>query len=160
VSKDSDPIEQRLRIADVLYRYATALDARDWGLLTEVFAEGATYSIGAYGVVRGVDAIAAKIAELIGGYESTQHLVANPVIEVDGSHARSTSYVRAYHHWTGDDHSRNKMEIGGVYRDELVSTPHGWRITHRVLEVNWRDGAAIVPSGPSDLDGSGDPAAR
>src|ERR1700730_1259293 len=150
VSTDSDGIEQRLRIADVLYRYATALDARDWELLAQVFAEDAIYSIGAHGEIRGVSAIAARIAELIGGYESTQHLVTNPVIEVDGTHARSTSYVRAYHHWTGDDRSRNKMELGGVYRDELVSTAHGWRITHRVLEVRWKEGAAMVPGGASD----------
>jgi hypothetical protein len=135
-----EEIADRLSIADVLYRYATALDTRDWALLEAVFARDGVYVMGARGEFAGVDAIAEKLSSVLGGYDSTQHLIGNPTIAVDGGRAHSTSSVRADHHWV-DDAGAHTMELGGVYRDVLARTPQGWRIEHRVLEVIWREGA-------------------
>ena len=146
----ADEAAQRLAIADVLYRYATALDARDWQLLEQVFAEDAVYAIGAYGECAGPRAIGERLSQLLGAYDATQHLIGNAVIEVDGARARSTSYVRAYHHWIEADGPRT-MEVGGVYRDELTRTPQGWRIARRVLDVVWREGVAKI-AGPGSVD--------
>ena len=146
VSVNVDTLAARVSIADLSYRYAAALDARDWTLLEQVFANDAVYSIGAYGEFVGVPAIAEKLSELLGGYDSTQHLIGNPISDVDGGRARSTCYVRAYHQWTDQEGCRHTMELGGVYRDELVNGPQGWRITHRVLDVLWREGVANLSS--------------
>lgn len=136
---------ERIAIADVLYRYAAALDTRDWKLLEQVFAADAAYVMGAYGTFVGPAAIAEQLAWVLGGYDATQHLIANPVAEIDGARARAISNVRAYHHWLADGAART-MEVGGVYRDELVRTPDGWRISHRVLDVTWREGVANLPA--------------
>jgi 3-phenylpropionate/cinnamic acid dioxygenase small subunit len=142
VTADLDAIAHKLEITEVLYLYATALDTRDWELLRLVFAEDAVYSIGQHGEFTGVRAISEKISSLIGGYESTQHLITNPVIELDGKSARSRCYVHAQHYLTAQRTGANTYEIGGTYRDEFVRTGDGWRITRRVLEVGWRDGNA------------------
>jgi len=76
------------------------------------------------------------------------------VVELDGARARSTCNVRAYHRWADGEGRVHTMEIGGVYRDELVGGADGWRIAERVLEVRWRDGVANLPSGAGGTDGS------
>ena len=141
---DLELIVQKLEITDVLYRYATALDTRDWGLLGEVFAPDAVYTIGVHGEFVGPSAIGAKIASLIGGYESTQHLITNPVIDIDGDRARASCYLHAQHYLPDQRTGGNTYEMGGTYRDELVRTPDGWRIARRVLDVAWRDGNAAI----------------
>ena len=35
--------------------------------------------------------------------------------------------------------------MGGTYVDELARTAEGWRITHRVLEITWREGNSGIP---------------
>jgi 3-phenylpropionate/cinnamic acid dioxygenase small subunit len=131
-------------VTDVLYRYATALDTRDWALLAQVFAPEAVYTIGAHGDFTGPEAIGAKIASLIGGYESTRHMITNPVIEVDGDAARASCYLHGQHYMPDQRTGGNTYGIGGTYRDELRRTAAGWRITRRVLEVAWREGNAAI----------------
>jgi 3-phenylpropionate/cinnamic acid dioxygenase small subunit len=137
-------IADRLAITDALYRYATALDNRDWDLLGEVFAPDAVYTIGLHGEFTGPGAIGEKIASLIGGYEATQHLITNPVIELDGDTARATCYLRAMHYLPDQRTGGNTYEMGGTYSDDLIRTADGWRITRRVLNVAWRDGNAAI----------------
>jgi 3-phenylpropionate/cinnamic acid dioxygenase small subunit len=140
MGQDLELIVEKLEITDVLYRYATALDARDWALLADVFSAEAVYTIGPHGDFTGPEAIGAKIASLIGGYESTQHLITNPVIEIDGDSARASCYLHAQHYLPDQRTGGNTYEMGGTYRDELVRTSAGWRIARRVLDVAWRDG--------------------
>jgi ketosteroid isomerase-like protein len=133
-------VADRLEIAEVLYRYATALDTRDWALLSAVFVEDAVYRMGVRGEFAGPDAIADKLKDVLGPLRATQHLMGNPVITVDGDTARSTSYVRAQHYRTDHSNGGNTLDMGGIYADELIRTQDGWRIAHRVLEITWREG--------------------
>ena len=52
----------RVEIGDLLARYSTALDSRDWDLLGEVFLPDAVCDYGALGNPQGVDAITALIS--------------------------------------------------------------------------------------------------
>jgi 3-phenylpropionate/cinnamic acid dioxygenase small subunit len=144
MAPDLERIADKLEITDVLYRYATALDQRDWALLAEVFAPEAVYTMGARGDFTGPEAIGAKIASLIGGYESTQHMITNPVIEINGDAARASCYLHGQHYMPDQRTGGNTYEMGGTYRDELARTAAGWRITRRVLEVAWREGNAAI----------------
>ena len=104
----------------------------------------AVYTIGAHGDFIGPQAIGDKIASLIGGYESTQHMITNPVIEIDGDRARASCYLHGQHYMPDQRTGGNTYEMGGTYRDELVRTADGWRITRRVLDVAWREGNAAI----------------
>jgi 3-phenylpropionate/cinnamic acid dioxygenase small subunit len=133
-------IADRFAIAEVLYRYSTALDTRDWALLHEVFTPDGVYRMGVRGEFTGPDAIAEKLQEVLGRLDATQHLIGNPMIVVEGDTARCSSYVRAQHYRTRHATGGNTLDMGGTYVDELVRTEDGWRIAHRVLEITWREG--------------------
>lgn len=136
-----EQLSDKLEITETLYRYATALDTRDRELLREVFLEDAVFLIGA-GVGRydGVEAIGSVVTEFLGGLEASQHIITNPVIELDGDTASSRCYLHAQHYMPDQRTGGNTLEIGGTYHDQLVRTADGWRIRQRELEVTWTEG--------------------
>ena len=136
-----EEVSDKLEITEVLYRYAHALDSRDRKLLREVFVEDALFEIGAgVGDFKGVEAIGDVVTEFLGGLESSQHIISNPVIELDGDRATSRCYLHAQHYLPDQRTGGNTLEIGGTYHDRLVRTAQGWRIEHRHLEVTWSEG--------------------
>ena len=77
-------------ITEVVYRYATALDSRRPELLDDVFTDDAVFLIGAgVGRFEGRQAIGDVVSQYLGGLEASQHILSNPVIEVDGDHGIS-----------------------------------------------------------------------
>lgn len=135
-------LSDRLQIADVLIRYATALDNRDWALLGECFTPDGVTDYGELGGInQGLEAILAVVRSLE-GFDTTQHLIGNITAELDGDRATSTCYLQAQHVIAGDDGGR--FAIGGTYRDQLIRTEAGWRIAHRTLAVTWQDGDARI----------------
>lgn len=136
-----EELSDKLEITETLYRYATALDTRDRELLRDVFVEDAVFQIGAgVGEFRGVEAIGSVVTEFLGGLEASQHIITNPVIELDGDRARSRCYLHAQHYMPDQRTGGNTLEIGGTYHDRLVRTADGWRIEQRELEVTWTEG--------------------
>lgn len=137
-------LQDRLEIGDLLLRYGMALDSHDWPLLRECFLPEAVADYGALeGRNEGVEEIIAACHRALVGLDSSQHLIANVLSEVDGDEARATSYLHAQHYLVSPS-GVNTFVVGGTYRDELVRTPEGWRIAHRVLETTWTDGNANV----------------
>jgi 3-phenylpropionate/cinnamic acid dioxygenase small subunit len=123
---------EEARIERVLKRYASALDARDWAGLDDVFTESATAHFQGIGHFKGRAEIVKLISSVLSVTAATQHLLANMQIEVNGTEARSTCYLQALH--TGKNEFAGKtMTVWGEYRDQLQLTPAGWRIVHREL---------------------------
>ena len=123
---------EQARIENVLKRYATALDSRDWAGLDVVFTEDATAHFQGIGHFDGRAAIAELVSSVLSATAATQHLLANIVIELDGNEAHSKCYLQALH--TGKGPFEGKaMTVWGEYRDQLRRTPAGWRIVHREL---------------------------
>jgi len=128
-------IGDRLAISDVLIRYATALDGRDWELLASCFTDDATLDYdtsGTYGRDAFVEHCRAGLARM----KATQHCVTNHVISTDGDRAHSTSYVIAQHVRENDV----TFTLGGTYSDDLVRAGTGWRIASRRFVTSWKAG--------------------
>jgi len=128
-------IGDRLAISDVLIRYATALDGRDWELLASCFTDDATLDYdtsGTYGRDAFVEHCRAGLARM----KATQHCVTNHVISTDGDRAHSTSYVIAQHVRENDV----TFTLGGAYSDDLVRVGTGWRIASRRFVTSWKAG--------------------
>ena len=129
----------RDEITDVLIRYATALDTRDWHLFDSCFTEDAIADYGTLGGRnQGREAIRNAVA-ILAGFDRTQHLIGNISITVDADEAQAVCYLHAQHVIDGGD-SVELLTIGGIYRDRIIRTPIGWRIAQRKLEPVWQSG--------------------
>ena len=135
-------VSDRLDIQDVLTRYCTSLDSRNWELLSEVFTVEAEADFGALGGQhRGVDAIASFVRQVLEGCDATQHLLGNFDIAVEGDEALASCYFQAQHVLLGGSGGHAYL-VGGSYKDRLVRSNVGWRIAHRQLIPAWSDGNA------------------
>ncbi len=140
-------LEDRAQIGDVLARYSTALDTRDWDALQTVFTTDAECDYGALGSPRGVTEIAGLISATIGSLDATQHLIGNVIVAVDGDAATADCYLISQHLRAGTPGGDHYL-LGGRYRDELVRTPEGWRIRSRTLHRMWTTGNRDVVQRP------------
>lgn len=120
--------EDRQDITDVLLRYATGIDRRDWTLFRTVFTDDCELDYGEIGVWKGVDAVTEFMQQAHALAGHTMHRLTNQVITVDGDEAQARTYVDALI-MVGD----NKSGVNGIgfYDDDLVRTDAGWRIARR-----------------------------
>jgi ketosteroid isomerase-like protein len=145
-------LSDRRDIDDVLYRYAVALDSRDWDLLRSCFTEDAVADfLELGGVNEGVEAIVALVHGALSGLDSSHHLIGTPLASVDGDTATAVCYLQAQHVFQGADGGDHYL-VGGRYEDRFVRTPAGWRIKHRTLYFSWAEGnPGVFPAGMERL---------
>lgn len=129
-------------ITQLLYRYARAIDAKDWKALARVFTPDARIH---YAVERGADLRFAELGPWLERamtiFKATKHVITNPLIELEGDAARCTSYLTATHVQVRRDTGTEVLTTeGSTYTDELVRTREGWRIRARRLDRTWVDG--------------------
>ena len=137
----TDPIRlltDRVAIRDLLTRYATAVDRRDWDLYRSVFTTDAEIDYTSAGGIAGtVDEVVAFLDEVLSGFEMTQHLVSNLAVEVDRDSARLTAMFNNQMRLPGGD----TWFTGGWYHHDLVRTTGGWRSRRLREESAWFDRA-------------------
>jgi 3-phenylpropionate/cinnamic acid dioxygenase small subunit len=120
--------DDRQDIADVLTRYATGIDRRDWPLFRTVFTDDCELDYGEIGVWKGVDAVTDFMDRTHALAGHTLHRLTNQVITVDGDSAQARTYVDALIMMADNQSGVNGI---GYYDDELVRSHTGWRITRR-----------------------------
>ena len=117
----------RGEILDVILRYATAIDRRQWSSFSSVFTDDAELDYGQVGQWVGADAIMDFMRRAHAAARHTMHRLTNHVINVDGDNAVVRSYVDALI-LVEDGSGANAI---GFYDDRLRRTSDGWRITSR-----------------------------
>jgi len=120
------------QITEVLSRYAAAVDGKDYKGLDEVFVADATAYYGFGDTIKGRAAIADFVKATMVKTSTSQHLVGNVRITLDGDKATSKCYLQAILVGLGDYKGQSVM-LWGEYRDRLERRPEGWRIVHREL---------------------------
>jgi hypothetical protein len=138
VSEPNGPIGRDVRqdVADVVVRYATGIDSRDWELFRSCFTDDCEADYGDIGVWHGADEITAWMREVHEACGPTLHRITNIVVTAtgDGSGDRVTarSYVDGLVMFP-DNQADNQAgtRANGVYDDELVATDRGWKIARR-----------------------------
>ena len=120
--------EDRQDIADVLLRYATGIDCRNWPLFRTAFTEDCELDYGEIGSWRGVDAVTdfMETSHAMAGH--TMHRLTNQVITIDGDRAEARTYVDGLIMF-GD--AGSGVNAVGFYDDDMVRTAAGWRIAKR-----------------------------
>jgi 3-phenylpropionate/cinnamic acid dioxygenase small subunit len=143
-------VVDRLAIDDLLTRYATAVDTKDWALYATCFTADALIDYTAAGGIRGrLPEVRAWLAEVMASFPMTQHIVANRMIVVDGDSATSRSYLFNPMGVGARGERATLFFEGAFYQDRLVRTPDGWRIAERTEEACWSTRRqALVPAAP------------
>lgn len=123
-------LRDKEQIIEIHNQYAIALDTRDWSALVDLFSEDVS---GNYGGIEteNRDGLIEMIRSFLGGCGPSQHLFSNHRIKINGDRASSAFYGRVMHAGLGEQ--KNLLfDFWGEYRDELLRTEQGWRISKRL----------------------------
>jgi 3-phenylpropionate/cinnamic acid dioxygenase small subunit len=145
----AEDLADRIEIDDLLTRYATAVDTRDWELYRTVFTADAVIDYTSSGGIRGgLPEVITWLSESLAMFSMSQHLVTNRDIRVTGDTATSHSALYNAMGRTKRDGSLDLMFVGGGYRDKLRRTDLGWRVTERIQETAWFSSSPGAPGPP------------
>lgn len=136
-------LADRAGIEDVINRYASAIDLRDWTLLRTCFTDQVTADFRSFGVREvfkgGADDWVGAVRATIEGLDATQHFFANKSYRIEGDRARCTVYMQAAH-FLANDLGDAEYTVGGHYENDLERTADGWRTRAYVLHVTFHRG--------------------
>lgn len=146
---DLQEMSDRLEIQDLLARYSFAIDERDWGALDAVFTPDARIDYSETGGAAGnLAQIKRWLPVALKRFPVFQHLVATTRLAINGDHASSRTILFNPMVHENDEGDRQTFFIGLWYRDTLVRTPEGWRISERYEEMAWVHNAPPMPPVP------------
>ena len=135
---DLQALEDRIAAEDLLTRYATAVDRRDWEQYRSIFTTDAEIDYTSAGGIAGtVDEIVEFLSTSLEMFEMTQHLVSNIDLKVTGDSATVTAMFNNPMRLPGGD----TWFTGGWYHHDLVRTPDGWHSRRLREESAWLDRA-------------------
>ncbi|STZ42915.1 bile acid 7-alpha dehydratase [Mycolicibacterium gilvum] len=134
-----------LEIHALLYRYARAVDTKDWDLYRSVFTEDAHIDYSSAGIPPGSrDEIADLFSAAFEAIPWTMHYITNIEVLERGS---DTASVRAmFYNPMQLPGMAEQSSCGGYYHHELVRTSDGWRSRHLREDNVW---FVNRPGGPS-----------
>jgi hypothetical protein len=144
-----EELAHRIAIQDLLTHYCTAIDSMHLDKLDEVFTPDAHIDYTSAGGVKGTfPEVKVWLQKALSLFPTTQHLVANFEITIDGDQA--TSRCMFYNPMTlpvsqEENADLRVLYFGGYYNDELILTPEGWRIRQCIEDTAWTD--ATFPEG-------------
>jgi SnoaL-like domain len=143
---DSEKLQalwERAAIVDLMHRYATAVDSKDWATLRSLFVD----EIGAEMVGLSADLGVPKntsperlieaFSSGLGQYTATQHSMSNHRIELNGDRATCITYIIARHVRKDAKGGQSIYDVGGYYTNEMVRTADGWKIGKWKLTGTW-----------------------
>ena len=120
--------ETRQDVADLLVRYATGIDQRDWELLRSCFTDDCVADYGDIGSWNGGDEITEWMRKAHDPLGHSLHRITNLTVSSSGDAVTARSYVDAV--VLGPDDGRG-AQAAGYYDDVLVRTDVGWKIARR-----------------------------
>ena len=123
--------DDKEQIVEVLIRYATGIDSKDWPLFRSCWTDEIDVDYQQLGRFTSADALTEVMTRLHEDMGPTYHRLSNFVIAVDGDRATARSYVHAVLMLQPDD-STNWVDALGHYDDVFVRTQGGWRIRERL----------------------------
>jgi hypothetical protein len=139
----------RVELAELMHRYALAIDTARFDDLREVFTADAAvdfgsvdqYVEGATGV-SGIDTIVNWFRTVLTPFPDVLHFMGNHVVDLDGDRARVRTSMHVLH-----------MPMGGIYDAQAVRTPQGWRIQRfRLDERRFEEAAGRLQAHMNRVD--------
>ena len=125
---DVEDREARQDIGELVVRYATAIDGRDWELLRSCFTPDCHASYEGIGEWDDVEALVGFMVDVHAGMGPTLHRISNVAVAVAGDRASARAYVDMV--GMAPDGASGVTAIGR-YEDEFVRAAGAWRICRR-----------------------------
>lgn len=128
----------RAAIREVLHRYGSALDAKDWDRLRSVFLpETRALYAGQDEWLVGGEAIVSWIDAMTQHTPWQHHFLSVQEVELAGDRAVAVTYLVSSQRT--DDPEPVLVRMLGTYHDVLVRAGDGWRISERRLVLGWAE---------------------
>jgi len=125
-----------------LVQFAQAMDDRNWSLLNQITTEDIAADLGTGNLSGRADMIA-LMRQFLDQCGTTQHLLGNVLIDVDGDTARSQAYV-ADMHLGGEGIEDITFRTLGRYLDRWRKVDGRWLMCERVKENRATVGSQAV----------------
>ena len=124
----------RRDIHDVVCNYARGLDRLMPELVRAAFHDDAHIDCGTF--VGDADGFVAFAQSFLGSLRSSQHLLGQVHLRIQGRRAQGEVYFMAFHRVAAPDGDQDLI-IAGRYVDEYEDRGTGWKIARRCLLVDW-----------------------
>jgi hypothetical protein len=115
--------DDRFAIQDLLFRYATCIDTRNWNLLRTCFAAQCDVDYGIFGAWRSADELAERMEVLHRDVGPSWHRLSNIAPVADGEAALCKTYVDVI---ILPKPGERRLHGVGWYEDRLVRQDGGW----------------------------------
>src|SRR5947209_8120668 len=128
-------LQDRTDIADVVYRYSSAIDSFDYPSVRRALADDIHATYGNADPVTSGDALVKWIEEATSTVIWQHHLLNVYHINIDGDHAKTLSYLTSYQVFKENPDAA--VILVARYHDELKRTSDGWKVSRRIMELLW-----------------------
>lgn len=133
----------RDEVVETCVRLSWHIDHREWkqaaALLVDRVRVDYTSVNGGEPETYGPDEFTAGLSSVLTRLDSTQHVQAGHLVDVDGHRAVCTTNVLGFHR-LANPHGAPMRTVGGTYRFELIHTADGWKISDWTFTLSWADG--------------------
>ena len=134
-----EELQNRMEVSRTLYGYAHGVDRRDWPAFRDCFCDEVEIDLSSYNgeppVTMPLDDWVESVRSGLSGFDATQHISANHLIEIDGDRAHATSDFQASHMLDGE-----RVVLAGWYDTQLKRERGRWRISRNQLNATWTQG--------------------
>jgi 3-phenylpropionate/cinnamic acid dioxygenase small subunit len=125
-------LHDHFAIEQLLTRYASAIDLKQYDRLDACFAPDAWIDYLAAGGIAGrYPEIKRWLADVLAPIEEMQHFISNVELTIDGDLAAGSTYTLNINGIRDAQGDLQHMVVGAVYLDRLERRAEGWRIVER-----------------------------
>ncbi|GAA1971046.1 hypothetical protein GCM10009838_32910 [Catenulispora subtropica] len=137
---DIQTLADRAEITDLFVKLGRCLDEHRFDELHELFTEDVVGTTPG-GTQNGRDALVAQARRNHEDYDRLTHQFTSVLVEVDGDAGSIRAYVTGSFGHEADP--RPERVLTGLYRNKVVRTTGGWRISELTVEPRFRVEAAV-----------------
>jgi ferredoxin len=138
----------RQQISDVLYRYASSVDYKDFATLRSLFTDDAHGVYMTVADLTGADEIVKWIDGMTADKAWQHHKLTVYHIDFTGPDEASTLTYHTSHQTDAGDESAVTL-IVARYRDKLRRVGGSWKITEKIMEPGWTEQRRLTQPGVS-----------